>query len=324
MPFENVKNIVSWFVKPLRPQTQQYWRVVLLCFVAASTFWLLNALNKSYTTQTTYPIKFVYNENQLIPTKPLPEEVSINVVGRGWKLLRKALRVDVKPAEIYIRSLPSNKYLLGSSLRPALVNAMDGLELRFVVTDTLHFDFDTKVRRTVALALEPNQNFVAPKHALVAPVRLLPDTVTFVGPATMVNKIPDPLLLKLPTQNLTASANIEVPLEYEFKELIQVNEPKVIVAINIEGLLQEERQAQPVLVNMPEDKEVTIQPSTVLLRYQFLEDSAASLHRDSFNIGLDYAKYNPADSTIIPDIIRKPAGVRKVTVMPGRVKVILK
>ncbi|MDX5346375.1 MAG: hypothetical protein LPK19_03930, partial [Hymenobacteraceae bacterium] len=86
--------------------------------MAATTFWLLNALNKSYTTKVSYPIRFVYNEQKLIPVQPLPEEVYINVTGKGWKLLRKSLMVDVKPAELYLRNLPYAKYIAGPALRP--------------------------------------------------------------------------------------------------------------------------------------------------------------------------------------------------------------
>lgn len=155
----------------------------MLCFVAASTFWLLNALNKSYNTQTSYPIRFVYDENELIPIKPLPEEVSINVTGKGWKLLRKSLRLEVQPAEVYIRDLPRNNYLLGSALRPALVNALDGLQLNFVVTDTVYFDFDPKVEKRIALRLDPSQKLTDNQHVVVGPVQIKPDSVTFTGPA---------------------------------------------------------------------------------------------------------------------------------------------
>ena len=323
MPFEKAKNIALWFLRPFRPRTKQYWRVVLLCFVAASTFWLLNALNKSYSTQTTYPIRFVYNNKSLVPVEPLPEEVTINVTGKGWKLLRKSLRFEVRPAEIYIRNLPSNNFLLGSALRPSLVNALNGLQLNFVTTDTVHFNFDERIKRTVALKLEPQQKIVADRHALVGPVTIKPDSVTFLGPSSEVDSLPSPFLLRLPDQNLTESAQVSVPINYGNRPLVTANIAQAVVNVNVKNLLQEERQLMAELINVPAGREANLQPPFLLVRYQLLEDSAALLNRDAFKAVLDYSKYNPQDSTLVPELVQKPPGVRHIILLPTRVKVTL-
>lgn len=296
---------------------------MLLCFVAASTFWMLNALNKSYSTQTTYPIRFIYNEQQLVPVKPLPEEVLVNVTAKGWKLLRKTLRLEVQPAEIYIRNLPRNNYLLGSALRPALVNAMDGLQLNFVVTDTLSFNFDSKVTRTVPLQVDPKQKLATDGFEVSGPVKLSPDSITFVGPSTIVNKIPSPYLVRLPNTNLRESAKVEVPVNFTNQELVKANIEETEATITIKNLVQEERQLLPELVNVPQGREVTLQPASIIVRYQLFEDSVSLLNRESFKAVLNFANFNPQDSTIVPELIQKPVGVRKVTLSPQRVKVIL-
>jgi hypothetical protein len=310
-------------MKPFRPQTKQYWRVVLLCFVAASTFWMLNALNKSYSTQTTYPVRFIYNEKQLVPLKPLPEEVLVNVTAKGWKLLRKALRLEVQPAEIYIRNIPRNNYLLGSALRPALVNAMDGLQLNFVVTDTLSFNFDSKTSRTVPLQLDLKQKLTADGFEVAGPVKLSPDSVTFVGPSSIVNKISSPFLVRLPSTNLKASAKVEAPVTYKNQELVKANIEETIATINIKNLVQEERQLLPELVNVPEGRNVLLHPASVIVRYQLFEDSVSLLNRESFKAVLNFANFNARDSTIVPELVQKPVGVRKVMLSPQRVKVVL-
>ena len=312
-------------MKPFRPQTKQYWRVVLLCFVAASTFWLLNALNKSYSTQTTYPIKFVYNEKELIPIKPLPEEVTINVTGKGWKLLRKSLRVETQPAEIFIRNLPRNNYILGPALRPALVNALDGLELNFVVTDTLYFSFNARVSRKVALQLDPSQKVTGDRFAIVGPVKIKPDTVVFTGPSSMVRSIPNPLSVRLPEgQQFTENATVKVPVNYNNKSLVKANAKDAEVSLNIRGLVQEERQILPEIINAPAGKEITLRPPYVLVRYQLLEDSAVYINRDNFKAILDYKRYARRDSTLVPELVQKPTGVRNVTLWPERIKAIAK
>ncbi len=308
-------------MRPFQPQTKQYWRVVLLCFVAASTFWLLNALNKSYSTQTSYPIRFVYDENELVPIKPLPQEVSINVTGKGWKLLRKSLRLEVQPAEIYIRDLPRNDYLLGSALRPSLVNALDGLQLNFVVTDTIYFDFDPKVQKRIALQVDPKQKLTDNQHAVVGAIRVNPDSVTFTGPASLVDSLPDPFLLRLPEQTLVEPSKVPVPINYDYKSLVEADVEEAQVIVNVKNLVAEERQVLPELVNVPEGVSLNLRPPIVVLRYQMLQDSMSLLNRSAFKVVLDYSKFNPIDSTLVPELVQQPRGLRNVQVWPTRIKV---
>ncbi|WP_439880960.1 hypothetical protein ACSX1A_17645 [Pontibacter sp. MBLB2868] len=291
--------------------------------MAASTFWLLNALNKSYSTQTTYPVRFVYNTEELIPIKPLPEEVVINVTGKGWKLLRKSLRVEVQPAEIYIRNLPRNKFLLGSALRPALVNALDGLQLNFVVTDTLYFNFNERVSRTIPLRLDPSQKLTGEKHAVIGPALIEPDSVVFTGPSSMVDSLPSPILLRLPQEPLTEPAKIKVPINYNNKSMVTVNVKEAEVRLNVKNLVQEERQIIPEIVNVPAGREITLRPPYVLVRYQLLEDSIPSLNRDNFKAILNYKRYNRQDSTLVPELVQKPGGVRNVTLWPEHIKAVV-
>lgn len=321
MPFEGVKNIAIWFLRPFQPRTKQYWRVVLLCFVAASTFWLLNALNKSYNTQTTYPIRFVYDEEELIPIKPLPEEITINVTGKGWKLLRKSLMLEVQPAELYIRNLPRNNYLLGSALRPALVNALDGLQLNFVVTDTIYFNFNPKIEKRVALRLAPNQRLTGNQHVVIGRASIKPDSITFTGPSTLVESLPDPFLLQLPVQSLTEPSKVPVPINYDYKSLVSADIKEAVVSVNVRSLVPEERQMLPELVNVPDAVLLNLRPPIVVVRYQVLQDSVPLLNREAFKVVLDYNRYNPIDSTLVPELVQQPRGIRNVQVWPNRIKI---
>jgi hypothetical protein len=320
LSFEKARNIILWFVRPFKPQTEHYWRIVMLCFVAAATFWLLNALNKPYSTKTTYPVRFVYNEQRLVPIKPLPEEVTVNVTGKGWKLLRKSLKVEVQPAEIYIRNLPRNNYLLGSALRPALVNAMDGLQLNFVETDTLFFNFNAKVTRRIPLQLDPKQKVTDERHAQLKPAKISPDSITFTGPSSMVDSLPDPFLLRLPVTNLTESARIVVPIEYDNQPLVKADISEATVALRVRPLQQRELLVTPELVNVPLKATVNLRPNLVLIRYLSLEDSGMFINPSAFKAIVDFSKYNYQDSTVVPELVQKPSGARNITLWPDRLK----
>lgn len=297
--------------------------MVLLCFLTAATFWLLNALNKSYTTQVSYPIQFKYDPKALLPVKPLPEEVVINVTGKGWKLLRKSLMFNVKPAEITFRNLPTIKRLPGHVLRPAISNVLDGLNLNFVVTDTISFDFDQLVTRRFPLAIDTTQINVAPGHAFTGAVKIRPDSVTFTGPKLILDQFPNPFLLSPPDQSLTAPFKGEVLLIHDFTSLVKADVSEAEVEFKVTALERKEIPMQPILQNFPAGYRLKLVNGPVVLQYSYLPQNRDLLQPDLFQVALDFLKFNSADSTIVPTVLQKSPHTRQVAVLPGKVKISL-
>lgn len=295
--------------------------MVFLCFAAASTFWLLNALNKNYTTRIEYPIRFNFNREVLVPLRPLPEEVVLDVTGQGWRLLRSSLGLDVRPAELNLRNLPAATFLTGSSLRPLLSNVLDGVQLNFVVTDTLYFRFDYRVERTIRVAVDTAALTLVENHVLVPPVAVEPATVTFRGPASLVDSLPDPFVVPAPTRRLSGAYETTIPLPIPNPELVRANVPEVRVQLNVAPLVFEERQVEPGLVNFPLNQTFVMRPASATLRYNFVKGTGRLIDRELFVVVLDYSQYNPQDSTIVPTIVQQPPHLRGLTLTPEKFKV---
>lgn len=293
---------------------------MLLCFTAATTFWLLNALNKTYTNiRTTYPLAFVYNEEKYIPLNPLPDEIEINVSGKGWKLLRKSLMLDVRPAEILIQSIPRQDYLTGPALRSNVASVLDGLQLNFIFTDTIAFKFDRRIRRKIPLVVDSAAIVTAPNAFIASPVLVTPDSVLFDGPASIVGKLSEPFPVKLPVTNLDRSFKRFVPVDYPHKSLVTASISDVEVSFAISPLSWREVSLTPGRQNFP-DSLLNPVTETVTVRYGYAPGYAARISPDQFAVNLDYSQFNPKDSTVAVVVTQKPPLVRKVTVEPKRVK----
>jgi hypothetical protein len=297
--------------------------VVLLCFLTAATFWLLNALNKNYTTQVSYPIEFIYDRKVLVPVKPLPEEVMINVTGKGWKLLQKNLLFNVKPAELAIRGLPYLKRLPGSALRPAISGALDGLSLNFVATDTVSFDFDRLVTRKVPLTLDSTQLKLEAGYGYMGPLKVRPDSVTFTGPEQILNLFPSPYPLALPTDVLKAPFKGELPLTYDFTTLVKADVSEAEVQFGVVPLERKEVAVQPVLQNFPPGLLLRVLNGPILVQYSYLPKNRDLIKPELFQVALDFQKFDPADSTIVPLLLQRSPKTKSITVQPGRVKISL-
>ncbi|WP_345166511.1 hypothetical protein [Nibribacter koreensis] len=280
-------------------------------------------MNKSYIARISYPIQFVYDQRQLVPVKPLPEEVMISVTGKGWKLLRKSLMFQVKPAELSIRGLPYVKQLPGYALRPAIANALDGLELNYVATDTLYFDFDRIATRKMPLMVDTTTVKIAPGFAYGGNLAIRPDSITFTGPLQIISLFPNPYPLAVPDSPFSAPFKGDMLLMHDFSNLVKADISKAQVQFNVIPLEKQELVVQPVLKNFPGQYRLQYLNGPVRVKYAYHPRSRDKIQLGQFQVTLDYERYNAADSTIVPTVTQKPAGVRQTSIAPGKVKISL-
>ena len=295
----------------------------MLCFLAATTFWILNSLNKSYIARISYPIRFVYDQRQLVPVKPLPEEVMVSVTGKGWKLLRKSIMFRVKPAELSIRGLPYVKQLPGHALRPAIANALDGLELNYVATDTLYFDFDRIATRKIPLGVDTTRLKMSLGFTYGGGLSIRPDSITFTGPSQIISLFPSPYPLAVPETPFSAPFTGDMLLLHDFTNLVRADMSKAQVQFNVIPLEKQELVVQPVLKNFPPKYRLQYVNGPVKIKYGYHPRNRGKIQLAKFEVTLDYARYNAADSTIVPAVTQKPEGARQVSIAPGKVKISL-
>lgn len=316
MPLVRPARMLRWFVSPFYGQERSYWRAVTACFLAASTFWLLNALNKTYTTRITYPLAWRYDAARYMPVKPLPTEVAVNVTSRGWKLLRKQLMLDVKPAEITLYGLPNTRYVTGLAVRPALQSAMEGLQFNYLVSDTLWVEFDRLVSRRLTLALSP----AADGSALPFAARFKPAQVLFRGPARQVEALANPYPVHLP-QAPASSSNGDLSVPIGGPELVQTNVQEVRVRLQPRPLVSVGLNVQPELVGFPAGHAYRLSPATVRVRLQCFPEDSARLNRSKVRVQLHYGQLAGPDSSLQPVLAQVPEIVRGRRVITKAVRI---
>ena len=317
MPITRAARLVRWFTSPFYGQESSYWRAVTVCFLAASTFWLLNALNKTYSTRITYPLNWRYDATQYIPVQPLPTEVAVNVTGRGWKLLRKSLMLDVKPAEVRLNRLPTaTRFVTGQSLRPALQSAMEGMQFNYILTDTLWVEFDQLITRRLPLALSPAADGTALPYA----ARFVPESVAFRGPARTVNQLASPYPVHLPKAP-AGSSDGAVIVPIGGPALVETNVQEIQVRLRPRPLLTLPMQVVPERNNFPEDGQFQLFPPTVTVEVQCFPEDTARLNVQELRVMLNYRKLSAPDSSLEPVLVQAPTLARGVAIKTPAVRV---
>ncbi len=317
MPLARSARLLRWFASPFYGQESSYWRAVTACFLAASTFWLLNALGKTYTTRIVYPLTWRYDDMSYIPVQPLPTEVAVNVTGRGWKLLRKQLLLDVKPAEILLsRGLPALRYVTGTAVRPALQAAMEGLQFNYLISDTLWVSFDRLLSRQLPLTLSP----AADGSALPYAARFEPKTIVFQGPARQVEALANPYPVHLP-QAPASSTNGTLRVPIGGPQLVTTNVAEVQVRLQARPLVSVPVQVVPELTGFPLGHTYQLLPATVQVQLQCFPEDTARLDRSQVQVQLHFGSFMGPDSSLQPILTETPTVARGSRVLTRAVRV---
>jgi hypothetical protein len=109
------------------------WQTIFFCIVGAMMFWLLNALNKVYTTDINYPVSFVIDESKVALSKEPPSTIRLEVTGGGWRLLRYLLRFHVQPIDLPVAQISKKGQIKGEYLWPIFNKRLKDLKVRRVL-----------------------------------------------------------------------------------------------------------------------------------------------------------------------------------------------
>lgn len=318
---KRVKEILHWFKGLFSPSKKENWRVVLLCLLAATTFWILNALNKRYTTKISYPVEFlVDNPEDVVIVKELPSKVEIDVSGGGWNLLRKTLWFNVNPLTIPLSNPTQVKYISGTSLVPLISDQLSELSLNYVITDTLKIDIEEKISKTAFVRIDSQAIHLAPSFRLVSDIVIQPDSVTFIGPSSLINQLPDSVYLILP-DNIANDFNGEVNINMATSNLVSHYPASVNVQFDVASFVRETHVVAVQPINFPADSSVLLLDNKVEVIYYVQEENKDIATESDFQIMANFKNMEKADSTINATLEDIPDFIDDLKVNPEKLRV---
>jgi len=287
------------------------WKAILLCVFAAAIFWIFNSLNKSYSASIDFPLAFDFDEEAYIPVKPLPREVKLNVSGLGWDLLRKSSGLKVPPLRIPLENPSEVKKIVGATLPPLFTTQMEGLQINFVMTDTLHIQIDPKIKWKVLVTLDSVDQYIREGYGLSSAVSIVPDSVWLEGPQSLLQAFSKKVALQPDIRNVNSQVNEIVEIGFP-GDLIFANPNTVNIRFSVSRLIQRSDSADLEILNMPKGLKSTSGISKVHYRYAIPED-----HQDlpmSTQALLDLYGLSKGTHKLVPQLINLPPFVRHVAV----------
>ncbi|MBK8289637.1 MAG: hypothetical protein IPK96_00540 [Flammeovirgaceae bacterium] len=227
------------------------WRAVALCILAASIFWVFNAFNKSYATNIKFPLQFEYNQDRFVSVNSLPKEITVNVSGYGWDLFQRSIGMRLPKLVIPLDRPTEVKKIVGSSLPPLLSNQLGGLTINFVLDDTLRLQIDERDSHKFMVTPDLSQVSFKEGYARSSPVVILPDSVTLVGPKSLLHQLPSSLVVLLPEVSLNKSFREDIEIQVPASESLIRNPSVVSVMFDVAAVEVIERKIGIMLTNTP-------------------------------------------------------------------------
>jgi YbbR domain-containing protein len=291
----------------------------------ATTFWLLNALNKdNYTTTVNQPISILYDTEEYMAVEEVPQEVGIQINGNGWDLLKRHLKISVTPLEVFLEDPFRKPFLLASELAPQMQEHIASSDLITIVPDTLNFKIDRIVSKKIRLAPDTTANTLAENHAFASPISIEPEVVTVTGPISIIEQMEGKLLLGFGETNIRENFSRLLPLtlKKEQQAFLRLDEETAQVSFEVVAFVENRLTLQIQQRYFPENVTVDTDITELEARFLIQEDKQAMLNELELSAVLNYNNRNREDSTISASLNKTPEYIRNIRFEPETFKLI--
>lgn len=297
--------------------------MVVLCVAAATTFWVLNALNKdNYSTIVDYPVQWEYDQKNFIPVKSLPNSIQIEISGNGWDLLRKYFKIGGTPYLIQLNSPAEKKYLLTADLKRSLGEFITPTQLQNVIGDTIHYQIDRIVTKTLRPVLDTLGYSLDKNIALEGKVNFNPDQLEITGPSSVLEAFDGkyPVALNATKINSDYSGKVSLTVDESLTKLVQLKQKEIQVSFSVLTYLEGNKRLKIRKVNFPNTVSLPNEELVPVLSYLIEEANLPQLKDLKFEAILDYRKRNRADSTLQLEVSPNPNFLKEVRISPPQIK----
>ncbi|MFC5627079.1 CdaR family protein [Algoriphagus winogradskyi] len=308
--------------KRISPKKLSNLKVVVLCIAAATTFWILNALNKDdYNTIVDFPIELVYDKDQYVAVASLPKTLEIEISGNGWDLLRKYFNFNSDSYPVELSNPASKNYILTADLKRSLGEFLSPTQLNSVLQDSLTFKID-KIKTVKLNPVLDSAGFSMSKnYRAIGPVTFNPSTITLKGPSSLLDSLKSfPVNLEENRINKSIDKEIALTIPENLGNHVTLEVENIQVKFDVVEFLEGNKRLKIKKLNFP--KSVSLQNEEVVIMISYLVDERKSseLKDLEFEAILDYYKRNKEDSTITVQVKPMPDYLEQVVAQPEILK----
>lgn len=298
-------------------------KVVVLCIAAATTFWILNALNKdNYTTIVDYPIEWDYDQDSYMAVGPLPESFPIQISGNGWDLLRKYFKLNEPPFIINLADPASKNFILTADLKRPLGDFITPTTLIGTLEDSILFQIDKIETRGLDLIVDSASFSLGKNVEINGPITFSPSQITVKGPTSLLDSFEGKFSVSINENRISENFQKSVPvtIDKNMDEFVSLLEETVEVSFSVIQYLEGNKRLKVKKINFPRTVSLENEEITPIITYLVDGSKVTELKDIEFDAILDYRNRNREDSTLIIEVKPNPDYIKEIKVDPAFVK----
>lgn len=236
----------------------------------------------------------------------------MNVSGNGWDLLRKSLGFNMPDMNIPLERPTEVRKIVGSTLPALLAGQLGKLQINHVVTDTLYISVDPKESKKVKVTVDPEQFSFAEGFGRLSPIVVLPDSISLVGPKSVLAQIPTSIQAEIEAQNIKNDFRREVEISLPYEDRVIKNPSRVEVIFEVVEWVQVAKRIKLKIENQPTRARLSLVMDSVSCLFQIpkgqLEDFEQTM--DSQEAVIDLADVKRGERKLKPTITGLPNNAR--------------
>jgi hypothetical protein len=289
------------------------WKAVVLCLIAANVFWFFNALNKEHTATIAYPLELRYDQTRFISVKNLPAQVSLNITGSGWDLLRKSLGFKVVPIQISLEKPSETFKIPPATILPLAVAQMGQTKINHVANDTLFLQIEPRKKRKLRLEVNPRQLRFELGFGISSEIKITPDSAWVEGPKSLIEKLSDSLLLPFPPARISQNVKTEIDLNADVSQAVTIDPGTATISFTVDELRDITKQVKVVVLPATPFRH-QVSDDSVRLRLRLPASQRKSVNQIGFVALIDLREVESGVSKLVPAIKGLPAFAELLTV----------
>ena len=320
-------------IKPADVGKERKIPVFLFFVLIAVFFWLMIALTKNYTSTINYPVSYVNLPEDKVVVNDLPQNLKLEVLSTGFKLIEYHLRFKKDPVIIDYQgdfskrsSEDGTEIIITSSslvdmIDPQLHSDLDVIDIKPRV---IHMLFSERISKKIPV--RPDFEFtIARQHQLSDSITIQPDSVMVSGPATLINNIYNVQTEKLELNNLQEDYSQLIKLKTVENADISFDPNQVRVYINVERFTEGQQEISLETINLNPEYTIRLIPDKIKVKYTVGMSKYESITPEMFRAVVDLKNIEKEPKTNLKvEITKSPVFVQIVDVQPPRVDYLLR
>lgn len=322
--------IIAYIKQHRKISLQQNVATYGVCLIIATALWFLNALNKTYVTEISYPVKYTDLPKGKLLVSELPKEMTLEIKAHGFALLRYKVSTAFQPIVFNVNSY-SNGVIEKNDLLSFTVNTIEvkerinsqlnqDIELLNIKPESLTFEFSRFESKT--LPVIPIVNYTLKhQYILKKDISVTPDSLRVEGPASIVDTLQ--AIYTKPAEYTRLSKSIDKKIKLQDISGLQLDIKDVRLQIEVERYTEARKTIPLSARNVPDSLQMRLFPNSIDISFDVGLSNYDAVTDTSFVFEVDYNEISASSEKLPIHMAKSPRHIKDLLFTPIEVEYLI-